>query len=469
MHGIDENQFSTSCHPLKDYAYHRAHACIHAAIQDLSSQRYSLPTMPPPSPAGLTLGDSTGPVVAGVVYDKVGLQAAYASQLLPNLLALLALLPLLAWDKRAWGEQRTALDAASCEDQAAQQPPQLEGGKHVSQQADASSSDDVAAAQDCCVQGGHAMPAGECRHSDMAITVPEDAAGACKPICDSQRSMPDQSPCFSRSPQLQGDILAQPPAEPAAATQADSWKAAGSKQLSGPASPHSPAAAVWRVLRCRPVLSECLLVLTCQVARTALDILVPLVLAELSTSTIAVVFAAEALGSVVAPFVADMAVQVHGVSSRKAVLWTMTLMSAVTACVLYLGHHPLCGPLAGLCPRDSQGGVLANLPWGLAALMLLFGACHSSAETLIFGHLAQHLHEERASGGGAGSMSTDVTMNVYVLFWMSGFTVGAYVAGIPAEEAFWQQAVVAGVLGLLLLLSAVAVNVPHLLRQRRRA
>lgn len=446
------------------------HACIHAPVQDLSARCYSLPTMPPPTPAGLTLGDSTGPVVAGVVYDKIGLQAAYASQLLPNLLALLALLPLLAWDKRAWGEQRAAPAAASCEDEAAPEHPALEGGKHVRQQAEASSgSDDVAAARDCCEQGGQAMPAGGCRHSDMVITVPKDAADACKTVRDSQRSMPGQSQCTSTSTQLQGDILAQPPAGLAAAPQDDSGKTAGSKQLSGSASSDSPAAAVWRVLRSRAVLSECLLVFLCQVARTALDILVPLVLAELSTSTIAVVFAAEALGSVVAPFVADMAVQVHGVSSRKAVLGTMTLMSAVTASALYLGHHPLCGPLAGLCPRDPQAGVLANLPWGLAAAMLLFGACHSSAETLIFGHLAQHLQEERASGGGAGSMSTDVTMNVYVLFWITGFTVGAYVAGIPAEEAFWQQAVVAGVLGLLLLLSAVAVNVPHLLRQRRRA
>jgi hypothetical protein len=58
---------------------------------------------------------------------------------------------------------------------------------------------------------------------------------------------------------------------------------------------------------------------------------------------------------------------------------------------------------------------------------------------------------------------------VYVLFWIAGFTVGAYVAGIPAAEVFWQQAVVAGVLGVLLALSAVVVNVPHLLRQRRPA
>jgi hypothetical protein len=472
-------------------------------------------------------------VVGGVVFDSLGLQAAFGSQLLPTGLALGALLLLLPWDKRPWRQQQAG-ECGPGSEGAAPGPQLLSSGasdcgeglpeqqqQQQQEERNGESSSSVCAqersAGSSCGRGCASAQRPELRQAgrreqpgpDLTILVVEG------------EQQQQQHGCGHNAAKAEGGSPRRPavdqrPSPPASSTSPKAAAAAAASaprlrtaSAAAPAPARSPARAVWDVVRCLPVLKECWLIFACQVARTALDLLVPLVLAGLSASSVAIVFAAEALGSVAAPFVADAAVQEGRVGSRRLATGTMLVMAGTCGVVLLAGHRPLCRGPAGLCPGDPGGGPLRSVPWGLAAGMLLFGACHSSAETLVFGHLAELLDaSQRKAGGERQALSSDVTMNVYggrraapaapcsaraasplpaqpcspaapcserprprlprpaVLCWVLGFTVGAYAAGIPRGEVFWQQAATAGALGLVVAASALAVNGPYLLRRR---
>jgi hypothetical protein len=237
---------------------------------------------------------------------------------------------------------------------------------------------------------------------------------------------------------------------------------AGAAAAAAAAQAMNPIAAVWRVIRSWPVLAECLLVFVCQVSRTAMDILMPLLLIDSPTTVISIVFAVEALGSVAFPFLVDIAVQERGWNSRGTTIGLMMGMAVSCATALVAGYEPLCRPVPGLCPAVEGGSVWQNTPYGMAVVMAVFGACQSAAETLIFGHLAEHLEAQE----DAADLPGDVAMNVFVLFLITGTTVGGYVAGIPALGVFWQQQLVAGLLAVVAAVAALVINVPFMLRRR---
>jgi hypothetical protein len=232
--------------------------------------------------AGLTLGDALGPVAGGVVYQLKGLRQALGMQPLASGLALLALLMLVvAWPsrKRPWALQQ--------QHQKRQKPQQQY------HHADVESAAAAAAAAELSTpllfhhhdQGPPASPAaaaaaGLAAESTVAnhqcITVPHTAR----------------------------------PGTAAAAAAAAAAADAGASKC------HQAAPSLLQLLSNQGVLSLCLLALMCQAARTALDLLLPMLLQDsVQPGVVGALFAGEAVGSVVTPFLVDWLLQKQAESS----------------------------------------------------------------------------------------------------------------------------------------------------------
>lgn len=258
----------------------------------------------------------------------------------------------------------------------------------------------------------------------------------------------------------------QPVAAAAAAVAQD--KAAASPQQAAPAAagqPPSALQAVWNVLRCWPLLAECILIFVCQVSRTAMDILMSLLLLDSPTTVVSIVFAVETIGSVALPFIVDNAVNDRGWDSRGTCVGVMLVMAVACAMTLLPGYAPLCSHVPGLCPSNPDGSVWQNVPWTMVVVMAVFAACQSAAEPLIFGNMVHSL----AAQGDPVRLPTAVASNVFALFHMAGTTVGSYIAGAPAVGVFWQQELVAGLLAAVAVVATLGINVPFMIKASNAA
>jgi MFS family permease len=271
--------------------------------------------------AGLTLGDSTGPILGGLVYDKLGVQGAMALQPIAAGVAFLALLGLLVgWRKKArpWNLAPPAAPTALGHQQQQQQQQQRVGcvtdANTWTQQQDHQ--------QQASLPGD--LPARHAHHFEPSY------ASVAKPVLDSQAAAGDrqlggdQGPCLAAPaackrtgymvekghesmlgrPSEGQCRLHIPACDPPAVALSNTCTttAASSRQ-----SPRLPGPRLLLSLLRHPgVVLCCWLALLCQAARTAVDLLVPLVLgASVSPTLVGLLFVGEALGSLLGPFLAD--------------------------------------------------------------------------------------------------------------------------------------------------------------------
>jgi hypothetical protein len=71
----------------------------------------------------MTVGDGLALVLGGVLYDQMGIRAAYASQLVPNAIALLLLPPLALCSLHAWSDSSSTQPAAAHDAEAGAMTP----------------------------------------------------------------------------------------------------------------------------------------------------------------------------------------------------------------------------------------------------------------------------------------------------------------------------------------------------------
>jgi hypothetical protein len=223
--------------------------------------------------AGLTLGDALGPVVGGVVFQVRGLQQALGMQPLASGLALLALLMLVVvWPsrKRPWAQHKQPHHQQPLQRQ--QQQQQQERHHH---QGDVESAAADLRAPLLSDQHDQELPSSPAAAGAAALAAHSAAAANHQRSAEAQRAVPSGTPTAAAG----------------AAGAAASYKAAPS---------------LLQLLRSQGVLSLCLLALMCQAARTALDLLLPMLLQDnVQPGIVGALFAGEAVGSVVTPFVVD--------------------------------------------------------------------------------------------------------------------------------------------------------------------
>jgi hypothetical protein len=70
---------------------------------------------------------------------------------------------------------------------------------------------------------------------------------------------------------------------------------------------------------------------------------------------------------------------------------------------------------------------------GAAVFFTCFGAAHSIIEALVFKHLVDQVGSEESPG------VLIATMSAFSLFYVAGFTVGAFAAGAPRQDVVPQQ------------------------------
>jgi hypothetical protein len=226
--------------------------------------------------AGLTLGDALGPVVGGVVYQLRGLRQALGMQPLASGVALLALLMLVvAWPskKRPWSLHKQQ-----------QQQQQQHSRQQQKQQQQQHLADVESAAADLKVplladQDHAGLPAAVASSTAAAAaSTPHKAAAAAAVRGNTPRCTHATAGALSH-------------------TSCRSAAAVASKRA---------APSLLQLLRSTGVLSLCMLALMCQAARTALDLLLPMLLQDsVQPGIVGALFAGEAVGSVVTPFLVD--------------------------------------------------------------------------------------------------------------------------------------------------------------------
>lgn len=185
------------------------------------------------------------------------------------------------------------------------------------------------------------------------------------------------------------------------------------------------ARAVWRVCKDTFVISECCTVLLAQLARATVDLLLPLAMHSTATWLVGVVFIGEAAGAVIAPFLIDVALLHRPHTNTRLLLGGCALFMAAAACLMLVWNESVAAAIV---------------------LMFVFGAGHSSVETLAYNHLAEHV------GADQDPVTTNATMCAFSLFYVSGFTAGAYVAGMLSFESVNQQRITSACVGLGLVL-----------------
>lgn len=233
-------------------------------------------------PAGLTVGDALGPVVGGLVFQTAGLQAALGLQPAASLAAVLAWGLLLLWgrDARPWNVRTAAATPAAADGSSAQ----------------------------CHVQGA------------AATEVEAGTASDCRGYSSSYKAMANNSVL---EPLLASEQAAAYPTAVMAAWINSATAAAGAQQTASAAVSKgldaAPAAGrtsrlqlLQQLLQHPAILSLCALALLAQAARTAVDLLLPIMLqGYVQPGVIGLLFAGEAVGSVVAPFFADWLLRRH--------------------------------------------------------------------------------------------------------------------------------------------------------------
>ena len=185
---------------------------------------------------------------------------------------------------------------------------------------------------------------------------------------------------------------------------------------------------VWHLLKQWFMVCECTLSFFAQMLRAVIDVLTPLAMYTTATWVVGMVYLGEAAGAVIAPFVLDaLLVKCPGMNLRRAQLLAIIVMSVSAPGVL-------------LCHLSVPGALV---------MMFCFGAAHSTTEALVFKHLVDHVGSEEPA-------VLNATMSVFSLFYVLGFTVGAFIAGAPSQEVVWQQQVAtAAVAGGMLLYTMV--------------
>jgi hypothetical protein len=185
---------------------------------------------------------------------------------------------------------------------------------------------------------------------------------------------------------------------------------------------------VWQVLGQWAVVLECGVVFLAQMVRAALDVLVPLAMYTTPTWVVGMVFLGEAAGALVAPFLLDvLLVHMPKISTRA-------LQLAAVCCMA------VSGPLVLLFHLSVPGA---------AVFFTSFGASHSIIEALAFKHLAEQVGPEESPGVLIAIMSA------FSLFYVAGFTVGAFVAGAPQPDVVLQQLTLLAMSGGMLLYVSV--------------
>jgi predicted MFS family arabinose efflux permease len=237
--------------------------------------------------AGLTLGDALGPVVGGVVFQVRGLQQALGMQPLASGVALLALLMLVVvWPsrKRPWAQQKQ---------QQQQQHQHLQKQQQQQQQRHHHHHGDVESA------------AADLRAPLLSDQHDQGITSSCGSSCSGGSQWCCPPPAQYRSPKC--NIWH-------TYSSSSSWCSSSSCWCSCQA----PGVTITAAATTQPVcvLSLCLLALMCQAARTALDLLLPMLLLEsVQPGVVGALFAGEAVGSVVTPFVVDWLLQKQTSSS----------------------------------------------------------------------------------------------------------------------------------------------------------
>jgi hypothetical protein len=177
-------------------------------------------------------------------------------------------------------------------------------------------------------------------------------------------------------------------------------------------SSHTAPMTVWQMLRQWSVVCECGVVFWAQMLRAALDVLAPLAMYTTPTWVVGLVFLGEAGGAFIAPFLLDLLlVHVPKISTRAVQLVAVSCM-AVSGPLVLLFH--------------------LSVP-GAAVFFTFFGASHSIIEALVFKHLVDQVGSEESPG------VLIATMSAFSLFYVAGFTVGAFVAGAPQQDVVLQQ------------------------------
>jgi MFS family permease len=160
------------------------------------------------------------------------------------------------------------------------------------------------------------------------------------------------------------------------------------------------------------VVCECTLVFGTLMLRVLVDVLMPLAMYTTPTWVLGLVFLGEAIGSVSAPFLLDIAL----------VRWP----SMSTRCVQLLAVALLCvaAPLALLAHLSVPGATIA---------LFCTGAGHSVTEALVYAHLVEYVGcEEDIS-------VLNAVMSALSLFTVLGCTVGPFIAAAPSHGSPQQQ------------------------------